>query len=133
MERDLKAYFETVRGTGVLATADGEGGVDLAIYAKPHIMEDGTIAFIMAERLTHQNLQSNDHAAYLYKEDGPGYKGIRLFLTKVKEEKDSDLLYSIRSKRYPSEKEEGKPRYLVFFNVDQVLPLVGPGRDPEKD
>lgn len=133
MDLDLKKYFETVKGTGVLATADGEGRVDVAIYAKPHIMDDGTIAFIMADRLTHHNLQSNDRAAYLYKEEGPGYKGTRLFLTKAREEQDSDLLYAIRSKRYPSEKEEGKPRFLVFFNVDKVLPLVGPGRDPEKD
>jgi hypothetical protein len=133
MDLDLRKYFETAKGIGVLATADGEGKVDTAIYAKPHIMDDGTIAFIMADRLTHHNLQSNNHAAYLYKEEGPGYKGTRLFLTKVKEEKDSDLLYAIRSKRYPSGKEEGKPRFLVFFKVDRMLPLVGAGRDPEKD
>jgi hypothetical protein len=60
-------------------------------------------------------------------------KGIRLFLTKLREEKDSDLLYSMRSKRYAGGKEEGKPRFLVFFKVDKVLPLVGAGRDPERD
>jgi hypothetical protein len=92
-------------------------------------MDDGSIAFIMADRLTHANLQSNDHAAYLFKEKGKGYKGIRLFLSKVREEQDSDLLYSIRSKRYASEKEEGKTRFLVFFNVDEVLPLIGAGEE----
>ena len=133
MEVNLKDYFEKVKGTGVLATADGEGRVDTAIYAKPHVIDQETVAFIMAERLTHQNLQTNAHAAYLFKEDGPGYKGIRLFLTKLKEEKDTELLYSIRSKRYPGGKEEGKPRYLVFFKVGKILPLVGAGRDPGKD
>ena len=133
MDLNLKEYFEKAKGTGVLATADGGGLVDTAIYAKPHIMDKETVAFIMAERLTHHNLQSNNHAAYLFKEDGSGYKGIRLFLTRLREEKDSELLYSIRSKRYPGGKEEGKPRFLVFFKVDQILPLVGAGRDPEKD
>lgn len=133
MDVNLKDYFEKVKGIGVLATADREGHVDTAIYAKPHIMDKDTVAFIMAERLTHHHLQTNSHAAYLFKEEGAGYKGIRLFLTKVREEKDSDLLYSIRSKRYPGGKEEGKPRYLVFFKVDKMLPLVGAGRDPEKD
>ena len=128
---ELRAYFESTKGRGVLSTADGDGKVDAAIYRKPHFMEDGTIAFIMADRLTHHNLQSNDHAAYLFVEDSPGYKGKRLFLTKLREEKDSELLYSIRSKRYASEKEEGKTRYLVFFKVDKVLPLIGPGEDPE--
>ena len=112
---DLRDYFDKAKGIGVLATSDKEGKVDLAIYAKPHVMEDETIAFIMADRLTHHNLQSNTHAAYLFKEEGQGYKGTRLFLTKLREEQDSDLLYAIRSKRYPSETEEGKPRFLVFF------------------
>jgi hypothetical protein len=130
---DLQDYFDKAKGTGVLATADKDGKVDLAVYAKPHVMDKETVAFIMADRLTHHNLQSNPHAAYLFKEEGPGYKGTRLFLIKVKEEQDSDLLYSIRSKRYASEKEEGKPRFLVFFKVDKVLPLVGAGRDPERE
>jgi hypothetical protein len=60
-------------------------------------------------------------------EEGPGYKGRRLFLSKVREEQDSELLYAIRSKRYGSEKEEGKPRFLVFFKIDKVLPLIGEG------
>jgi Pyridoxamine 5'-phosphate oxidase len=133
MEIDLKEYFDGANGTGVLATADGEGRVDTAIYAKPHVMDKETVAFIMAERLTRHNLQTNNHAAYLFREEGQGYKGIRLFLTKLKEEKDTELLYSIRSKRYAGGKEEGKPRFLVFFKVDKILPLVGAERDPEKE
>jgi hypothetical protein len=128
-DMELKKYFENAEGLGILATADEQGRVDLAVYAKPHFMDDGSIAFIMADRLTHHNLQSNDHAAYLFKEEGKGYKGVRLFLTKLREEKDSDLLYSLRSKKYPSEKEEGKTRYLVFFRIDKELPVVGAGEE----
>ena len=130
---DLKEYFENARGVGVLATSDPQGNVDVAVYAKPHVMDGRNVAFIMADRLTHHNLQSNDHAAYLFKEEGPGYKGTRLYLTKVREEQDSDLLYTLRSKRYKSVKEEGNPRFLVFFEVDKVLPLIGAGRDPDKE
>ena len=129
---ELKKYFDSVKGRGVLATADTDGAVDAAIYAKPHFLGEETLAFIMADRLTHHHLESNPHAAYLFIEDGKGYKGVRLFLTKLREEKDSDLLYSLRSKRYPSEKEEGKTRFLVFFRVDKVLPLIGAGDSPEE-
>lgn len=128
---ELKAYFEEHKGFGVLATSDDKGNVDAAVYRKPHIMEDGAVAFIMADRLTHHNLQSNPHAAFLFREEGAGYKGVRLFLTKLRDEKDSDLLYVIRSKRYASQKEEGKPRFLVFFKVDKVLPLIGAGEEEE--
>lgn len=130
---DLRDYFENVKGLGVLATADDQGHVDVAVYARPHIMDENTIAFIMPDRLTHYNLQSNAHAAYLFKEGGLGYKGVRLFLTKVREEKDSDFLHSIRRKKRASEKgEEEASRYLVFFTVDEILPLIGPSKNSWK-
>jgi len=128
---DLKPYFEQTKGHGVLATADASGRVNLAIFARPHVMEDNSVAFIMPHRLTRNNLQSNPQAAYLFLEEGPGYKGKRLYLTKIREEQDTDLLYSLRRKTYPADKEKQEgPRFLVFFQVDQVLPVVGAG-DPQ--
>jgi hypothetical protein len=117
-------YFKTAKGRGVLATADANGKVDAAIYAVPHVIDEKTVAFIMTEKLTHQNLQSNPHAAYLFTEEEEKYKGLRLFLTKVKEEKDSEKLDQIRRREYPNLK--GKET-LVFFEVEKVLPLIGAG------
>ena len=122
----ISEYFKTVKGRGVLATADSGGRVDVAWYAAPHVLDEGTIAFIMIDRLTHHNLQSNPQAAYLYSEEEEKYKGVRLFLTKLREEKESPLLDSIRRKEYPDLK--GK-EYLVVFRVDKVLPLIGEGGD----
>jgi hypothetical protein len=124
--QELKDYFATAKGHGVLATADAKGRVNQAVFARPHLMEDGTVAFIMPHRLTHKNLQENPQAAYLFMESGPGYKGRRLYLTKVREEQDTELLYSLRRRTYPQEKQEG-PRFLVFFRIDQILPLIGAG------
>jgi len=125
---ELRDYFENVQGNGVLATADAQGKVNLAMYARPHVMEDGTLAFIMPHRLTHANLQANPHAAYLFVETGPGYKGKRLYLTKVREEQDTDLLTSLRRRVYSPEKEAATgPKYLVFFQLDKELPVVGSG------
>ena len=126
--QELKEYFDNSKGHGVLATADGQGRVNQAVMARPHVMEDGTVAFIMPHRLTHHNLQENPHAAYLFKEDSPGWQGKRLYLTKLREEQDTDLLYSLRRKSYPPEmeKKEGS-RFLVFFQADKVLPLIGTG------
>ena len=121
----LREYFESVKGRGVLATADGDGKVDAAIYATPHFIDDETIAFIMRDRLTHDNLRSNPHAAYLFMEAGEKFVGKRLFLTKTREEEDSELLYSLRRKEYSDDKNE--PKFLVFFQIDKVLPLMGSG------
>ena len=122
---DIKEYFENTEGSGILATADSEGKVDAAIYARPHFIEDGTMALIMRDRLTHHNLLSNSHACYMFIEKGPGYKGKRFFLTKVREEQDSELLQSLRRRQYINEKDESK--FLVFFKIDKELPLVGAG------
>jgi len=125
----LKEYFDNTKGIGILGTADSAGKVDLAIYARPHIMDEKTFAFIMPDRLTHHNLQSNPHAAYLFMELGKHYTGKRFFLTKIKEEKDTELLYSIRRKNYGDDREG---RYLVFFEVNEILPLIGNGEEKEK-
>jgi hypothetical protein len=125
MKMKLKNYFESVKGRGVLATADADGKVDAAIYATPHFIDDETIAFIMRDRLTHHNLQSNAHAAYLFMESGGGFAGKRLFLTKMREEQDSELLNSLSRKSYSNDEKESK--FLVFFQINKVLPLIGAG------
>lgn len=125
----LKAYFENTSGFGVLSTADSDGRVDSAVYSRPHFMEDGTLAFIMNDRLSHANLQSNPRAAYLFREGAQGYKGKRFFLTKIGEEKDSELLRQLKRRVYADEKESQGSRFLVFFRIDQELPLIGPGEE----
>ena len=121
----LEGYFDRKKGIGVLSTADSEGKVDAAIYARPHFMEDGSLAIIMRDRLSHHNLQSNPHATYLFKEEGSGYSGKRLFLTRVREEENTELLESLRRRK--STYGNGEDRFLVFFKLDKELPLVGDG------
>ena len=127
---DLKSYFETTKGLGVLSTADSEGNVDNAVYARPHVQEDGTLALIMRDRLSHKNLQSNPKAAYLFKEDGPGYAGKRFFLSKVKEEQDEQKIDGLKRRSYPQDEAlHAEARYLVFFKIEKELPLIGPGKE----
>lgn len=72
------------------------------------------------------NLQSNPRAAYLFKEDGKAYKGKRLYLTKVREETDENMISAIR--RHKDRKPKSK-EYLVYFQIDKVLPLIGAGEE----
>jgi hypothetical protein len=123
----LSEYFEKKKGRGVIATADSEGKVGVAVYARPHFVDEKTVAFIMADRLIHKNLESNPHAAYLFMESGEKYIGKRLFLTKAKEEKDSELIDQIR-RRESCPVDEGYrkgTRFLVYFKINKVLPLIG--------
>lgn len=127
---ELAHYFQNTKGLGVLATADDGGHVDTAIYSRPHFMEDGTLAFIMKDRLSHANLQTNPFASFLFVEEGRGYQGKRLYLRKVGEEKETERLYSLRRRMSPPEADpENDPRFLVFFELEQVRPLLGDAED----
>jgi len=121
----LHDYFENIVGTGVLATADSSGNVDIAIYARPHVIDEKTVAFVMNERLSYKNLTSNPKAAYLFVEEEPGYKGKRLYLTKTREETDVELIESMRRRKTDKYQESDLKKYLVYFSVDKIRPLVG--------
>jgi hypothetical protein len=122
----LYDYFESVNGLGVLATADSNGTADLAIYAKPYVIDETTIAFVMRERLTRQNLKSNPRAAYMFVEQGEGYAGKRLYLTKIREETNTSLVEEFRKKQPEiCSPEDDSNKYLVHFHIDDIRPLVG--------
>jgi hypothetical protein len=121
---NLGEYFDKKRGHGVLATADATGKVNAAVYARPYFTDETTAVFIMAERLTHQNLQSNPWAAYLFMEVGEGYTGKRLYLKKIKEEQNEKLVRDICGKCDYSHYDISTS-YVVYFNVEKILPLIG--------
>lgn len=123
---NLAAYFLEKKGVGVLATSDAAGVVDTAIYSKPHVEDGETVVFIMRDRLTHKNLQENNHACYLFLEDGRGYYGIRMFLTKVGESADEELIAAMTRRHLTPEEDKAKgKKFLVRFRVDRVLSLIG--------
>ena len=122
---EIKDYFENNKGFGVLSTADANGNVNSAVYARPHVMEDGLLTFIMRNRQTYKNIRSNPHATYLFREDGPGYKGVRLYLTKTREENDPDLISSLSRRKYPSDQDAIESSFLVYFKLEETRPLIG--------
>ena len=123
----LSGYFEKAKGKGIIATADAKGKVGMAVYARPHFVNDKTAVFIMADRLMHKNLQSNPSASYLFMEEGPRYTGKRLYLTRIREEENPDLVNQLR-RRGCCPVDEGYKRgqrFVVYFRVNRVLPLIG--------
>lgn len=127
----LKQYFEDAKGIGVLATAGADGKVNVAVYSRPHFLGDdeAEIAWIMNDRLSHDNVLANPHAAYLFVEAAEGYVGKRVSLTMTHEETDQEKILSIRRRNRSAEcdEEETKTRFLVYFRVDGIRPLIGTG------
>jgi hypothetical protein len=125
----LSEYFKTANGIGVLATTDMSGQVNQAIYAKPLFLEkddDGTCSFIMANRLTHDNVGHNPSASYLFIEQGEGNVGKRLSLVVIDEETDPEKIEPLCHCTAP-EISEAESKYLVHFHIEGVRPLIGNG------
>ncbi len=123
----LSEYFEKTKGIGVLATTDASGQVNQALYANPQFLDkddDGTCSFIMAKRLSHENVFHNPSAAYLFIEECAGYVGKRLSLTVIAEESNPETIREIRRRNAPPISEE-ESKYLVHFHIEGVRPLVG--------
>lgn len=121
---NLKEYFENTTGLGILSTSDDKGKVNSAIYARPHIMDNSQAAFIMADKLTHTNLQKNFNACYLFKQEGKGYIGRRLYLKKLGETQDKKEIDSLRRSCHDSTDKDKKKKFLVFFKIEKDLPLI---------
>jgi len=130
----LKDYFESRSGMCILSSADRSGKVTTAVYSAPRVMEDGMVCFIMRERLTYRNILENPHAACMYIEHGKGYQGIRLFLTKVREDTDQELIARMTRRHLSPEEDRAKgPKHLVIFRADKILPLIGDSATGIKD
>ncbi|HEY3275654.1 MAG TPA: pyridoxamine 5'-phosphate oxidase family protein [Syntrophorhabdaceae bacterium] len=120
----LKEYFDGNDGLCVLATADSTGVVDQAVYTKPGVVDETTIALIMLDRLSHANLASNPHASILFIEKAPASRGRRLFITKLREEEDPAAVERFRSETgYYLPAGDLKKTFLVYFHVDRIMPL----------
>jgi len=122
----LKDYFESNTGICILSSADHSGKVTTAVYSPPRAMNDGTVCFIMRERLSYRNILENPNAACMFIEHGDGYQGFRLFLTKVSEDNDPELISRMTRRNLSPEEDKAKgPKHLVIFRVDKILPLIG--------
>ena len=123
----LSEYFQQTKGIGVLATTDAAGQVNQAIYAKPIFLDkddDATCSFIMANSLTHDNVEHNPSASYLFIEVSTEFVGKRLSLVAGEEESDRKKIKAIRRQnKLPLTDEECK--HFVHFHIEGVRPLIG--------
>lgn len=121
---NLHEYFSNKSGFGVISTSNNNGEVNSAVYAKPHIIDDNTVAFIMRDRLTHKNVLENPQAHYMFIEHNQGFHGVRLSLTMIDESQDQERINAL-SRRPSNGDSDDVKRFLVSFTVDKVLTLVG--------
>ena len=119
-----RTYFEETTGDGFLATASGSGEVNIAIYFRPEVLDDGTLVFGMSEGRTLRNVRENPQAVFAF--DEGGYKGVRVYLERGDERSDGVLLDRLR-RRADAEVKPGAGKsiaHAVAFRVKRFEPLT---------
>jgi len=113
-------------GRGVIATSDSSGNVNTAVYAKPHIVDENTVAWGMTEGRTWACVKENPHAAYLYMNPGPGYSGVRLKLSLKEFRESGDMLETVKkhTAEIVSPAAAEAVKHVAYFEVEEVRPLI---------
>ena len=122
---NLEEYFEDAKGRGILATSDSDGNTNAALYSRPYIIDEDTVAFSMLERRSYSYIQSNPRAAFLWVENSPGHNGVRLYLEVTGEELDPEKVKQIKSTRKSHRAPRDVPKHLIYFKVTQTRSLIG--------
>lgn len=113
-------------GRGVIATSDSSGNVNSAVYARPHIVDEKTVAWGMTEGRTWACVKENPHAAYLYMNPGPGYSGVRLKLALQELLEGGDMLDAVKkhTAEIVSPAAAEAVRHVAYFEVEEIRPLI---------
>ena len=112
-------------GRGVIGTATKAGVVNMAVYAVPHIVDNGTVAWGMTDGRTWDNVRENPNASYAYFAPGEGFRGARLTLSLSRTEDSGEMLEKIRERTGASS--PGNPeaiKHVAYFKVVETRPLV---------
>ncbi len=113
-------------GLGVMSTSSSDGNVNSAVYARPHVIDETTLAWGMTDKRTYQNLTCNRHAAFLFKTSDPGFSGVRLGLELIKTEEEGDLLETIKANtdEIVGPGAGAAVTHAVWFKVIEIKPLI---------
>ena len=112
-------------GHGVIGTASKAGVVNMAVYAIPHVVDEGTVAWGMTDGRTWNNVRENPNASYTYFAPGEGFRGVRLTMSLARTEDSGEMLAKIRERTGMAS--PGNPeavKHVAYFKVVETRPLV---------
>ena len=122
---NLSELFQKA-GFGIFASAGADGSVNTAIYARPRVIDEKTLVWGMTDGRSFRNVSLNPRASYLFKEDGHGFRGVRLGLERFKVEGGGEMLEAIRKNtaEVVSPAAGKAVTHAVWFRVVEVRALV---------
>jgi hypothetical protein len=133
MERkEVMAMFNRKNRIGVLATADGSGEVNAAVFGSPKMIDRETVIMAIGDNRTYRYLQQNPKATFIVVEPGEtrsDWKGVRLYLEMESMERYGEMLDSFREniRKVAGSRSAEAIEAAIRFKIRDVRPLIAPG------
>jgi len=129
--KELMDFFNQRPRNCLLATSNGKGRVNMAVYGSPRMIDENTVVLSTRESRSYRYLRENPEAAITVVEPGEigrNSKAIRLYLKLTAVETEGALIDGFKKEvasRVGKEAAEGI-KAALRFNITEVRPLVDP-------
>lgn len=130
--KDLMAWFNRQPRLGTLATSDGIGNVNNAVFSALNMIDEETVVMAIGANRSLANLKSNPKAAYIFFEPAPNpfeWKGARLYLDAKSIEASGPLFDQLVTvvRKQVGDQAAANVKAAVTFKIDAVRPLIDMG------
>lgn len=129
--KQVRKMFNKNARIGSLATSNGKGDVNAAVFGSPQMIDEDTVIMAIGENRSYQNLQENPKACFIVVEPGETqteWKGARVYLEVDSLERYGEMLDSFREKirKVAGDKSANAIVAAVRFKIVDVRPLIAP-------
>ena len=129
--KQVMKMFNKQSRIGVLATANNNKDVNVAVFGSPRMIDENTVIMAIGDNRSAKYLEENPKASFIVVEPGEGpatWKGVRLYLEVESFERYGEVLDSFRAKirKVAGNKSADAIQAAIRFKILDVRPLIAP-------
>ncbi len=131
--KELMEMFNKQPRLGTLATSDGRGAVNNAVFSALNMVDEETVVMAIGENRSYDNLKENPRAAFIFFEPAASpfdWKGARLYLAAAAMEESGPLYDQLVAavRKEVGDQAADNIKAAVTFKIENVRPLIDFGR-----
>ncbi len=129
--KQVMKMFNKKTRIGVLATANNDKEVNVAVFGSPRMIDEDTVIMAIGDNRSAKYLEENPKASFIVVEPGEApatWKGVRLYLEVESFERYGEVLDSFRAniRKVAGNKSADAIQAAIRFKIVDVRPLIAP-------
>jgi predicted pyridoxine 5'-phosphate oxidase superfamily flavin-nucleotide-binding protein len=130
--QELMELFNKYPRIGVLATANKDGDVNVAVFGSPQMVDENTVIMGIGENRSYRNLQRNPKAVFIVMEPGEtvmDWKGARVYLEATDLETKGEFYDQVKQNiaKAVGIQAPGMIQAAIRFKITEVRAIVDVG------